>query len=269
MHNSSLNGRTAARKAYSSASTAQTNTLPHFENGFVIHQTLSPSDQVRILAVVDETGSAPLGDILAVLEGHPEPVEAVTALVHAGTLEFGQHQLVDVNTLVFRRCENPNPIGQRTHHGTPTAPVANGPVADIEQENAKCSFFALDTLELRAQVHVTTDRRLRGVGVNRQLEQAGVYIKIFGDIAYVGCGSRVKSRLNVAPNGLNRKPDEIFVITDANNRLTVDDAYILERILWDRMKAAGHNLMTQDTPDAGMLATIAMSRSRSLPLRPS
>lgn len=67
-------------KSSSSAAAAANNPYPHFDHssepprivdGIVQYALLSPTTQVAILAIVDETGSACVGDIAANLNGHP------------------------------------------------------------------------------------------------------------------------------------------------------------------------------------------------------
>ena len=76
---------------------------PRIVDGVVVHPLLTASDQVVILAVIDETGSASVGDVAAVLPDHPDPVGAVLAMVAAGVLDADVKSVLDVHTIIGRR----------------------------------------------------------------------------------------------------------------------------------------------------------------------
>ena len=54
---------------------------PRLVGGLVQHPLVSAPTQITILQVVDETGSATIGDIIAELPDHPDPVSAVLVMV--------------------------------------------------------------------------------------------------------------------------------------------------------------------------------------------
>ncbi len=56
--------------------------IPHPD--LVVHPLINPDVQVALLAAVDETGDACLGDLANVIPAHPQPISAVLALVDAG-----------------------------------------------------------------------------------------------------------------------------------------------------------------------------------------
>jgi hypothetical protein len=60
------------------------NTRQHAD--LVTHSLVSPEDQVTILAAVDDTVVAELGDLIAALPHHPRPITAILALIEAGLL---------------------------------------------------------------------------------------------------------------------------------------------------------------------------------------
>src|SRR3569623_2622024 len=77
---------------------------PFLSGGVVQHHLLSPSVQVRILAIVDETNNATVGDIVAALADHPDPVGAILVMAHLNILALEVHGVLDANTIV-RRAE--------------------------------------------------------------------------------------------------------------------------------------------------------------------
>jgi hypothetical protein len=75
--------------------------------GLVSNAMLTPSVQVQILSVVDETGSASIGQIIDELPGHPDPVGAIFALINADVLTVLTGGIVDADTMVARSDQNP------------------------------------------------------------------------------------------------------------------------------------------------------------------
>lgn len=69
--------------------------------GLVQHDYVDPDVQVTILAAIDETGSAALGDIVAALEGHPKPAGAAFAMVATGIIQC-ESGIVDANSRLSR-----------------------------------------------------------------------------------------------------------------------------------------------------------------------
>ena len=55
--------------------------LPPLVAGLVHHELVSPSVQVRILRIIDETGSATVGEIVDALPDHSDPVAAIAVIV--------------------------------------------------------------------------------------------------------------------------------------------------------------------------------------------
>lgn len=51
-----------------------------------------------ILAAVDKTGSASLGDLIALLPDHPSPGQAIMALIREGALTITTPGLIDAHS---------------------------------------------------------------------------------------------------------------------------------------------------------------------------
>lgn len=83
MANATNSGPAAARNSHlpSNEATRVVDCGP-VHPGLVGHILLTPSVQVQILSVVDATGAASIGDIIAELPSHTDPVG--TALVGSG-----------------------------------------------------------------------------------------------------------------------------------------------------------------------------------------
>ena len=211
--------------------------------GLISHPTLTPSVQVQILSIVDATGSASLGDIIAELPGHDDPVSAAFALVAAGALVVLSEGIIDAHTVLARRLPS--------DESADLVPVDAAPLPDLPRENLEAKLATAQWTDFVADadaglppdlVQVPSSslqpRILRGSGRNRAgfkyapgLQRPGVYIQLCGDQAYVGYGSDVGFRIAMGKQ-MDALPDTILVITDASNGLTEEDGLVLERILW-------------------------------------
>ena len=76
--------------------------LPPVIGGLVQHYLVSASVQVRILSIVDETGSATVGDIVAELPDHPDPAGAIVVMIRLGILVAEVRGVFDAHTVVRR-----------------------------------------------------------------------------------------------------------------------------------------------------------------------
>ncbi|CAA2136889.1 hypothetical protein [Methylobacterium bullatum] len=74
--------------------------LPHHD--IVVHPLITPDVQVALLAAVDETGDACLGDLADAIPAHPQPISAVLALVDAGLLAIDLFSAFDASCRVWR-----------------------------------------------------------------------------------------------------------------------------------------------------------------------
>ncbi|RYD67534.1 MAG: hypothetical protein EOP84_30465, partial [Verrucomicrobiaceae bacterium] len=118
----------AAASGKSSSHAFPVETVPHVINGLVQHPALSPSDQVQILSIVDATGNATIGDIVAELPGHDQAVSAILALIAAGVLDKDAGMVLDENTLVSRTPRSESTQG-RDDGAPPSVPPANIPAS--------------------------------------------------------------------------------------------------------------------------------------------
>ena len=242
--NAPFSGTAAARNTLSPKTQAPAaNDAGPVHPGLISHALLSPTTQVQILSVVDATGSTSLGDIIAELPGHDDPVSAVFALVAADALVVLSEGIIDAHTVLARRLPS-DLTGE-------LVPVDTPPLPDLPRENLEdklataqwSDFVGNADAELPpdlVQVPSSTlqPRILRGSGRHRAafkyaigLQQPGVYIQLCGNEAYVGYGSDVGFRIAMGKQ-MDSLPDTILVITDASNGLSEEDGLALERILW-------------------------------------
>lgn len=90
--------------------------------GLVQHDYVDPDVQVTILAAIDETGSAALGDIVAALEGHPKPAGAVFAMVSTGIIQC-ESGIVDANSRLSRMYISDASVDPDAGQGGPLTPL--------------------------------------------------------------------------------------------------------------------------------------------------
>jgi hypothetical protein len=70
--------------------------------GLVDHPLVTPEVQFALLAAVDETACAELGDLVDAIPDHPQPLSAVLALVDAGLIGLEFNAPFDRHLRVWR-----------------------------------------------------------------------------------------------------------------------------------------------------------------------
>lgn len=70
--------------------------------GLVDHPLLSPDDQWRLVAAVDEANLISIDDLVRVIPDHPQPISAILVLVDAGILSIDQTVAFDAATQLWR-----------------------------------------------------------------------------------------------------------------------------------------------------------------------
>ncbi len=257
-------GPAAARNSYSLSSPMPVlgdEDLVH--GGLVHHALLTPTVQVQILLVVDETGSASIGDIVDTLPGHPDPVGAVFALITAGVLEIVSPGIVDSHTIVTRTglteaCPPDAPLAPAPDSASPgagtQAPADEGGVADPHGTDEVAAVLPPD-LEIVPTnplhpIIVTGSGECRASFRHLEcLQRPGVYILLRGWEAYVGYGADVGARIMNSRQMPGGPPDHIIAIVDGENRLTPDDARAFERMLWTLVAGDADYDLLNGVPD--------------------
>lgn len=240
-------GAVASDKSY--LRTAYTDLPPAIVGGLVQHPLVSPTVQYLVLKTVDETGGAPVEDIVAVLAGHSDPVGAVAVMIGAGLLAREGDGVIDANTIIHRSDgsgpeDSSAPVTPRTSDG--------GPLPD--------GFSSVPVSTLHPSILVADGANRRSCARCEVLRRPGFYVLLSGELAYVGMGSELGLRV-ASGNQPISDVDSIICITDAGDGLTVDDARVLERIFHARVAATGEVRLVNGTPDG---APISPSRFREL-----
>lgn len=229
--------------------------------GLVEHPLVSPSTQVQILSVVDATGSASIGDIIAEIPEHADPVGALFALIAAGALAVLSTGFIDANTIVAR--PGADPLDGTDAHVTPpgtgpndlpeTAPASDAtiPPANLTglcTDDLPPDLLAVPTSQLQPRIVVGPGTQRLAFGRVDCLNRPGVYILLRGRDAYIGYGSEVGFRITDGRQMPGGTPDVIIAIADAHNGLSIDDAKALERILWSSVAGDDDFVLVNGVP---------------------
>lgn len=237
----------ATAVANKSLSQPVTMELPPLIGGLVQHMLVSPSTQVRILVIVDETGSASVGDVIVALPDHPDPVGAIAVMLNLGILVAEiRDGVLDANTIIRRAPLEPGPAGSSATSPGPTRPQGSGPVMASSDDGR--SLTQLDLGSLAPRLIIGPGTRRCEFASDPVLRRPGVYGLLSATRAYIGLGSDAGRRV-----ARGQQPIEdieiIFVITDANGNLSTEDAAAYERILWSRAMAFGDRPVVNGVPD--------------------
>lgn len=256
-------GPMAARNPYSpSIDTALVSDPGPVHPGLVGHPLLTPSVQVQILSVVDATGSASIGDLIAEQPGHPDPVGAVFALIAAGVLEVLSTGFIDANTIVARAGNGPQSAADA--HGTPPdagtldlpeANLAFNPTtlpvnfADLCTDALPSDLSAVPSCPLQPRIIIGSGERRTAFGRVDCLLRPGVYILLRGRDAYIGYGAEVGFRIIDGRQMPDGPADCIIAIADEYDGLSTGDGKALERILWSSIAADDDFVLVNGVPD--------------------
>lgn len=236
--------------------------LPRLFNGLVQHDLVTASTQVRILEIVDETGSATVGDIVDNLPGHPDPVAAIMVMVKLRILVLDINRVVDANTIVRRGDPEPDPDGQGSNFVHPSrrseGPASGSTMATEVLNDAFSDPVPGDGLE-RLLVTPFAPNIVTGSGDNRRafgrMEEfncPGVYALVSAKEIYIGVGAAVGQRVASGQQPIDAI-DTIVIITDRNGNLTEDDAKAAERMFWSRVAASGERVLVNGRPDGASI----------------
>lgn len=249
MADTSSSAASAANKPHSPFSTAQSPELPRLFKGFVRHFLMSPTIQVRILSIVDEAGSATVGDATEGLPGHPDPVGALKVMIDLGILVAEVRRgVLDASTLIRRSPDDPS-NSEGADDGGPLdqlhlpLPGGSGDGGGDAPHGVTQLAFSL----LVPQVLVSSNRKfLRAM--KKQLRRPGIYGLGSALQLYIGRSDDTGQRVSFGQQPISGV-EQVFVITDRYNNLTSADAAVCERILWSRAVSQGDRKVVNDRPD--------------------
>jgi hypothetical protein len=197
----------------------------HALPGLVDDPLLDEDAQVGILKLVDETGSATLEDLMAVLPDHPKPAKAVLLLVRLGILDI-EPGLTDANSMLTRSFPRSAPA-RCADQGE-----AGGEGGSLRPMPEKGKLQRLRIVRPQPEIFFAqwTDRAV----FRREplLQRRGIYLALYCNTAYGGRSSRLADRL-VDSNHLLQHgiPDLVIAAVDRNDLLTESQIRVAERLL--------------------------------------
>lgn len=235
---------------------------PRLIGGLVIHPLVTASIQIKILEIVDDTDGATIGDIIAELPDHPDPVSAILVMVELRILVIDFTPVIDTHTVVRRSDPEPDPENQG---GTPSSPKdgldtasASSVISNFSSNDAAPNTVVPDGLE-RLEVSPFSPNVVVGSGATRrafarmaELRRPGVYMLMNADRIYVGTGADVGLRVASGQQPIG-DIETIVVISDANGNLTEDEAKAAERLLWSRVAAERERALVNGIPDGASI----------------
>lgn len=180
------------------------------ENGLVQHALFSASTQVKILAIVDETGSATIGDIIAELNGHPDPVGATMVMARLGLLAMELRGPLDAHTIVRRADPAPE-----TQIPVKTPSGGNG-VAPSEAAGLPPTLQCLAGTPFSARVFTANGDDRRDFARMETLRRPGIYGLISSTSIYIGMGGDVGLRVATGQQPIEGV-EGLFVVVDDND----------------------------------------------------
>jgi hypothetical protein len=227
--------------------------------GLVLHPLLSASDQVAVLRAIDETGAATIGKTIDALAGHRDPAGAIVAMVQAGVVKlemrcgiFDEHALLTRATPKGgpREDEDPDliPAAGSMLPRPPTPSSSSAPIAIPLPQ----SMTAVAVSDLLPSILLGDSTSRREFAHLQTLRRPGVYILRSGMRAYLGMGTDVSRRVSSGTQRIE-DVDQIAVITEAADRLSENDALVLERILYTRIAASGGVTLVNGMPDGSAI----------------
>jgi len=239
----------ASGKSYSSL---MTYSPPVLSAGLVQHALLSGSTQMTILRIVDETGSASLGDIADGLSDHPDAAGAVLVMVDLGILVIDYVNLIDEHALVRRAPSNFDPTFSGSEVGVGC--IGNGinqrvssVPASLEKLLLPSGVDRLTPSPFAPAVHVAAPEARRSLGKIAALQRPGIYALIAERQVYVGASASAGTRV---AGGQQPIADikSIVIITDANGSMSDVDVLAAERLFFSRVQATRAYPIMNDLP---------------------
>lgn len=221
---------------------------PILVDGIVEHYLVSPSAQVRILRIIDETGSATIGEIVDSLPEHPDPVAAIAVMLRLGILVAELRGVLDANTVVRRADPEPDPTGAAGLPPGPPTPILPKVPAVAKDGDRPMHLERLEVTPFSASLVVGSGRKRGEFGRMGETHRPGIYGLMNSTHVYIGMGSDAGQRVATGAQPI-RDIETIFVITDANGNLTSEDAKVAERNLWSRAMAHGDRILVNGVPD--------------------
>ncbi|RYE83707.1 MAG: hypothetical protein EOP19_13270 [Hyphomicrobiales bacterium] len=154
--------------------------------------------------------------------------------------------VLDANTIIRRAPPEDSP--STTEKARPSAPDLPLPVPSGSSGGIGSGLQSLGVSSLKTSVIIGSGDDRGAFAQQPELQRPAVYGLLSATRGYYGRSKEGSRRV-----GWGQQPIEdietIFVITDANNTLTAEDAKVCERILWSRAAAFGDRDVVNGVPD--------------------
>lgn len=209
----------------------QSTTNPHLPErwrdlpGLVQNPLIDADVQVRILERVDETGSATLGELMALLIAHPHPAQAVLCLVHLEILDV-EPGLIDASSILYRRIDRSR-VSDKD-------PDSHGGVHQLEPGKGKLHRLNFPRPTPEIFFAAWSDRA--AFRKEPMLRQPGIYLALYCGTAYSGWSAYLVNRLTASNHLLQfGMPDMVIAAVDRSKILTEAQIRVSERLLAQRI----------------------------------
>ena len=199
--------------------------------GLVADPLVTPDFQVSVLAAIDESGSAPFGDLVGLVPDYPNPIAAAFAMAEAGIVEIEPVPVVDMHTRLRRRTPPRPPAALPAH--SPTS--SNPPGSNDSMAALPPSLTSLSSTWLSPSLTVVAGNDRRDVAGVPSLMRAGIYLALWygdgPDRIYVGRSGALDDRVATGAHLKEpRLPDAVALITDVNDAIGDRESKIAERM---------------------------------------
>lgn len=188
--------------------------------GLVKDVLVNADVQVRVLERIDETGSATLGELMALVPDHPQPATAVLRLAERGVLTI-EPGLIDAESLLYRALDR-SQARDKGDGGAGNNPEMSGggKVHRLQAARPQPEIFFANWSDRSV---FRQEPALRG---------PGFYLALYCNSAYSGSSRFLVNRM-IASNHLLQHgvPDLIIAAVDRNKILTDAQFLVCERLL--------------------------------------
>ncbi|MHA6297906.1 hypothetical protein [Devosia sp. CAU 1758] len=204
--------------------------------GLVADPLVDLDTQIAVLALVDETGSASMGDLISILQRHEAPAQAIGAMLRLGVLVV-EPGLIDAQSLVSRRVQ---PVRARPSFADQVNHRDRGKVHHLQVLAPEPDIFFAIGIDRN---YFVTEARLR---------QRGIYFAIYCDGVYVGRSGDTACRIawgaHLRRHGL---PERIIAAVDRKGALSEAQMRACERLAARRVVKETDLALVNDTLPVG------------------
>lgn len=214
--------------------------------GLIDDALIDPDTQIKIIALVDESGSVSMGDIIEALPDHPAPAKAVMSFVRQGVLAIDPG-LITVNSMLRR--EMPMAFSTISHIGF------NGDGVPPPGDKGLSRGLSHKAQPELVIAHWTDRAAFRR---DERLRRPGIYVALYRDRAYVGMSNELCGRLAASGHLLSHGfPDLVVGIVDKNDVMTPAQFRVAERRMARAVQRDGRLLLANKVLPAGAEVNVA------------